>query len=180
MSAGPMLLGATQVVFEGVPTYPDAGRAWAITDKYKVRQTSTRCTSGARAPISLPCATHTREACTAQAGQPWPVQGELLPPLSCPNMAPRGTTHYQWPVQSKLRGLGHQGQVPDELLHTAGWGQSCVDPRGGWPDMHNQWPACSRVQGCLRRQGPLRGLQGEAAAPPLLLACAAQAPHLHP
>lgn len=31
-----MLLGATQVVFEGVPTYPDAGRAWAITDKYKV------------------------------------------------------------------------------------------------------------------------------------------------
>eukprot|EP00891_Asterochloris_glomerata_P005877 jgi/Astpho2/5877/Aster-02377 len=33
---GPMLLGATQVVFEGVPTYPDAGRAWAITDKYKV------------------------------------------------------------------------------------------------------------------------------------------------
>ena len=34
--AGPMLLGMTQVVFEGVPTYPDAGRAWAITDKYKV------------------------------------------------------------------------------------------------------------------------------------------------
>lgn len=31
-----MLLGMTQVVFEGVPTYPDAGRAWAITDKYKV------------------------------------------------------------------------------------------------------------------------------------------------
>ena len=31
-----MLLGMTQVVFEGIPTYPDAGRAWAITDKYKV------------------------------------------------------------------------------------------------------------------------------------------------
>lgn len=29
--------GATQVLFEGVPTYPDAGRAWDIVDKYKVR-----------------------------------------------------------------------------------------------------------------------------------------------
>ena len=36
LGAGPMLLGMSQVVFEGVPTYPDAGRAWAITDKYKV------------------------------------------------------------------------------------------------------------------------------------------------
>ncbi|DBA86047.1 hypothetical protein WJX77_004151 [Trebouxia sp. C0004] len=33
---GPMLLGMTQVIFEGVPTYPDASRAWAITDKYQV------------------------------------------------------------------------------------------------------------------------------------------------
>ena len=37
VGAGPMLLGMSQVVFEGVPTYPDASRAWAITDKYKVR-----------------------------------------------------------------------------------------------------------------------------------------------
>lgn len=34
--AGPMVNGATQVLFEGVPTYPDAGRAWDIVDKYKV------------------------------------------------------------------------------------------------------------------------------------------------
>jgi len=33
---GPMLNGATQVVFEGVPTFPDAGRFWAICEKYKV------------------------------------------------------------------------------------------------------------------------------------------------
>ena len=32
-----MLHGATQVLFEGVPTHPDAGRAWDIVDKYKVR-----------------------------------------------------------------------------------------------------------------------------------------------
>ena len=39
-AAGPMLNGATQVLFEGVPTYPDAGRAWDIVDKYKVQSRS--------------------------------------------------------------------------------------------------------------------------------------------
>lgn len=33
---GPLLAGATTVMFEGVPTYPDAGRFWQIIDKYKV------------------------------------------------------------------------------------------------------------------------------------------------
>jgi acetyl-CoA synthetase len=33
---GPLLNAATQVLFEGVPTWPDAGRLWAIVDKYKV------------------------------------------------------------------------------------------------------------------------------------------------
>ncbi|MCC7050361.1 MAG: acetate--CoA ligase [Bacteroidia bacterium] len=33
---GPLLAGATSVMFEGIPTYPDAGRFWQITDKYKV------------------------------------------------------------------------------------------------------------------------------------------------
>ena len=32
----PLLAGATSVLFEGVPTYPDAGRFWQIVDKYKV------------------------------------------------------------------------------------------------------------------------------------------------
>lgn len=35
---GPLLSGATTVMFEGVPTYPDPGRFWAIVDKYKVNQ----------------------------------------------------------------------------------------------------------------------------------------------
>jgi len=35
---GPLFNGATQVVFEGVPTYPDAGRFWDVVDKYKVTQ----------------------------------------------------------------------------------------------------------------------------------------------
>ncbi|KAK4392815.1 Acetyl-coenzyme A synthetase, chloroplastic/glyoxysomal [Sesamum angolense] len=33
---GPLLNGATVVVFEGAPTYPDPGRCWDIVDKYKV------------------------------------------------------------------------------------------------------------------------------------------------
>lgn len=33
---GPLLMGATSVMFEGVPTYPDAGRFWKIVDKHNV------------------------------------------------------------------------------------------------------------------------------------------------
>ncbi|XP_065185498.1 acetyl-coenzyme A synthetase, cytoplasmic-like [Sycon ciliatum] len=33
---GPLANGATSVLFEGVPTFPDASRYWAIVDKYNV------------------------------------------------------------------------------------------------------------------------------------------------
>jgi len=35
---GPLLNGATSVMFEGVPGYPDASRFWQIVDKYGVNQ----------------------------------------------------------------------------------------------------------------------------------------------
>lgn len=35
---GPLLSGATSVLFEGIPTYPDAGRFWQVCEKYKVNQ----------------------------------------------------------------------------------------------------------------------------------------------
>ncbi|QPJ65850.1 MAG: acetate--CoA ligase [Candidatus Nitrohelix vancouverensis] len=35
---GPLATGATSIMFEGVPTYPDAGRFWSVVDKYKVTQ----------------------------------------------------------------------------------------------------------------------------------------------
>ncbi len=35
---GPMANGAVTTMFEGIPTYPDAGRFWDICDKYKVTQ----------------------------------------------------------------------------------------------------------------------------------------------
>ena len=35
---GPLLTGAITVMFEGIPTWPDAGRFWEVVDKYKVTQ----------------------------------------------------------------------------------------------------------------------------------------------
>jgi len=35
---GPLCNGATTLMFEGIPTYPDAGRFWDVCDKYKVNQ----------------------------------------------------------------------------------------------------------------------------------------------
>jgi acetyl-CoA synthetase len=33
---GPLLAGTTTVMFEGIPTYPDAGRFWSVIDKHSV------------------------------------------------------------------------------------------------------------------------------------------------
>jgi len=33
---GPLALGGTEIVFEGIPTYPDAGRFWQMIQKHKV------------------------------------------------------------------------------------------------------------------------------------------------
>ena len=35
---GPLLAGGTSLMFEGVPTFPDAGRFWDIVDKHQINQ----------------------------------------------------------------------------------------------------------------------------------------------
>jgi len=35
---GPLAAGGTTVMFEGVPTYPDAGRAWKMIEEHKISQ----------------------------------------------------------------------------------------------------------------------------------------------
>ncbi|MBE0499033.1 MAG: acetate--CoA ligase [Campylobacterales bacterium] len=35
---GPLAMGATTVMFEGVPTYPDAGRCWKMVEEHKINQ----------------------------------------------------------------------------------------------------------------------------------------------
>ena len=36
ITSGPLALGGTEIVFEGVPTYPDAGRFWKMIERHKV------------------------------------------------------------------------------------------------------------------------------------------------
>lgn len=53
---GPLLNGATTVMFEGVPSYPDFGRFWQICEKHKVNQFYTAPTAIralAKHPVSL-------------------------------------------------------------------------------------------------------------------------------
>jgi acetyl-CoA synthetase len=42
LTYGPLLVGATNVVFEGVPTYPGPDRCWQVVDKYRVSHGFTR------------------------------------------------------------------------------------------------------------------------------------------
>lgn len=45
LTYAPLLLGATSVIFEGVPVHPDAGRVWQIVAKYKVGLTNSSRTA---------------------------------------------------------------------------------------------------------------------------------------
>lgn len=48
---GPLCAGATSLMFEGIPTYPDPGRFWQVVDRYQVNQIYTAPTA-VRALIS--------------------------------------------------------------------------------------------------------------------------------
>jgi acetyl-CoA synthetase len=60
---GPLCNGATTLMFEGVPTYPDAGRLWKIVEKFKVTSFYTAPTA-IRALIRL--------------GNEWPAKHNLI------------------------------------------------------------------------------------------------------
>ncbi len=59
---GPLCLGGTSLMFEGVPTYPDAGRFWAIVEKHGVNQFYT-------APTAI--------RALMKAGEEWPAKYDL-------------------------------------------------------------------------------------------------------
>jgi acetyl-CoA synthetase len=59
---GPMSLGATSLMFEGVPTYPDAGRFWQIIEKHGVNQFYT-------APTAI--------RALMKSGEEWPAKYDL-------------------------------------------------------------------------------------------------------
>lgn len=57
---GPLLAGATTMMFEGIPTYPDAGRFWNACDKHQVNQFYT-----------APTAIRALEACGLEPLEPY-------------------------------------------------------------------------------------------------------------
>ncbi|MBL7224308.1 MAG: acetate--CoA ligase, partial [Candidatus Brocadiae bacterium] len=59
---GPLTNGATSVMFESTPLYPDAGRYWAVIDKFKVTQFYT-------APTAI--------RALIRQGDDWPAQYDL-------------------------------------------------------------------------------------------------------
>lgn len=59
---GPLSLGATSVMFEGVPTYPDPGRFWQVCDKHGVNQFYT-------APTAI--------RALMKSGDEWPAKYDL-------------------------------------------------------------------------------------------------------
>ncbi len=59
---GPLCVGATSVMFEGVPNYPDAGRFWEVIDKHGVNQFYT-------APTAL--------RALMKVGDEWPAKYDL-------------------------------------------------------------------------------------------------------
>lgn len=59
---GPMAIGATSLIFEGVPTYPDPGRFWQIIEKHGVNQFYT-------APTAI--------RSLMRSGEEWPAKYDL-------------------------------------------------------------------------------------------------------
>jgi acetyl-CoA synthetase len=59
---GPLAVGATSVMFEGVPTYPDAGRFWKVCEKHGVNQFYT-------APTAI--------RALMKSGEEWPAKYDL-------------------------------------------------------------------------------------------------------
>ena len=59
---GPLGNGATTIMFESIPTYPDAGRYWQVIDKYQVTQFYT-------APTAI--------RAVAREGEEWPAKYDL-------------------------------------------------------------------------------------------------------
>lgn len=60
---GPLLAGATTLMFEGVPTYPHPGRFWEIVDKHKVNQFYT-----------APTAVRALQACGLEPVEPYSLE----------------------------------------------------------------------------------------------------------
>jgi len=72
---GPLALGGTEIVFEGVPTYPDAGRFWKMIEQHKVTIFYT-------APTAIRSLIKAAEANDAVHPKSYNLQGEPINPAA--------------------------------------------------------------------------------------------------
>ena len=70
---GPLMAGATSLMFEGVPTWPDPGRFWAVVEKHRVSTfytapTAIRALMRLRRRVAEPSTTCRASGCWAPSG----------------------------------------------------------------------------------------------------------------
>jgi hypothetical protein len=88
LTYGPLLVGASQVVFEGVPTYPGADRCWQVVDKYQVRGLGVglaRLGSPGGRQQAAPAAQHLSPAPLSSHLRAHPAHALAPPPPPTPN-----------------------------------------------------------------------------------------------
>jgi acetyl-CoA synthetase len=161
---GPLAMGATQVVFEGIPTWPDAGRFWKMIEAHKVSIFYTAPTA-IRSLIkasSVNPAIHPKQydlsslRLLASVGEPinpeaWMWYYENVGGSRCPIMDTFWQTETGGHVITPLPGVtplvpgsctlpfpGIQAAVVDEAGHEVPWGI------GGLLVIKKPWPAMIR------------------------------------
>jgi acetyl-CoA synthetase len=162
---GPLAMGTTQVVFEGVPTYPDAGRFWKMIESHKVSifyTAPTAIRSLIKASETNP-ATHPRNydlsslRVLGSVGEPinpeaWMWYFENVGGGRCPIMDTFWQTESGGHVITPLPGVtplvpgsctlpfpGMQAAIVDESGHDVHWGT------GGFLVIKKPWPSMIRT-----------------------------------
>jgi acetyl-CoA synthetase len=68
---GPLAAGATSLMFEGVPTYPDPGRFWAVVEKYRVNTSTRRRRPSGRSCVTAPAGRSATTCRHCACSAPW-------------------------------------------------------------------------------------------------------------
>ena len=162
---GPLACGATEIVFEGVPTYPDAGRFWKTIEKHKVSVFYTAPTAirslikaGENAPATHP-KNHdlTSLRILGTVGEPinpeaWMWYYNNVGGARCPIVDTFWQTETGGHMITPLPGVtplvpgsctlpfpGIQAAIVDETGHEVEWG------KGGFLVVKKPWPAMIRT-----------------------------------
>src|SRR5258706_6276666 len=144
---GPLAVGATEVVFEGVPVYPDAGRFWKIIQDHKVNVFYTAPTairSLIKAGGDLPKKYDLKSPCSRSAARRACAESSLrnTPSEIAQRFGPSSLTMKKSSILSARSSAA---------LRSAAWRALGAAAGGGGMNTHQ--PAVSSVRRCARR-GP--------------------------